>query len=73
MSLLTYSAAFLDWTGADFEQIDRRTRKLMTMHRALNPKSDVVCIYLSRKERGRGLISVEDTVKLAIQGLKDMY
>ena len=38
----------------------------MTMHRALNPKSDIARIYLSRKEGGRGLISVEDTVKLAI-------
>ena len=38
----------------------------MTMHRALIPKSDVARIYLSRKEGRRGLISVEDTVKLAI-------
>ena len=35
------------------------------MHHSLNPKSDVVRIYLSR-EGGRGLIGVEDTVKLAI-------
>ena len=42
----------------------------MTMHRALNPKSDVARIYLSKKEGGRGLISVEDTVKLAILGLE---
>ena len=40
ISLLRYSAAFLDWTGAELEQMDRRTRKLMTMHWALNPKSD---------------------------------
>ena len=32
----------------------------------MNPKSDIARIYLSRKEGGRGLISVEDTVKLAI-------
>ena len=38
--LVRYSAAFLDWTGAELEQMDRRTRKLMTMHWALNPKSD---------------------------------
>ena len=42
----------------------------MTINRALNPKSDVARIFLSRKEGGRGLISVEDTVKLAILGLK---
>ena len=69
VSLLRYSAAFLDWTGAKLKQMDRRTRKLMTIHWALNPKSDVARIYLSRKEGGRGLVSVEDTVKLAILGL----
>ena len=40
------------------------------MHQALNPKSDGVRIYLSRTEGGRGLISVEDTVKFAILGLE---
>ena len=70
ISLLRYSAAFLDWTGAELEQIDRRTRKLMTTHWALEPKNDIARIYLSRKEGGRGLISVEDTVKLAILGLE---
>ena len=70
ISLLRYSSAFLDWTEAELEQMDRRTGKLMTMHQALNRKSDVAKIYLSRKEGGRGLISVEDTVKLAILGLE---
>ena len=37
----------------------------MTTHQALNPKSDVARIYLSRKVGGRGLISAEDTIKLA--------
>ena len=35
----------------------------MTMHQALNSKSDVARIYLSRKEGGRELISVKETVK----------
>ena len=51
ISLLRDSAAFLDWTGAELEQMDRRTRKLMTMHQALNPKSDVAgYTYLEMKE-----------------------
>ena len=52
------------------EQMDRRKRKLMTMHRALNPTSDGARIYLSRREGGRRLISVEDKTKLAIQGFE---
>ena len=44
ISLLRYSTAFLDWTGAESEHMNRKKRKLMTMHRALNPKSDVAKI-----------------------------
>ena len=62
VSLLRYSAAFLEWIGTEFKQIDRRRRKVMTMHWVLNPKCDIARIYLSRKG-GRGLISVEDTLK----------
>ena len=40
----------------------------MTMHKALHPKGNVDRIYLSRKEGGRGLISIEDTTRTAILG-----
>ena len=50
--------------------MEREERKLMTMHRLLNPNSDIARLYLSRKIGGRGLISIEDTVKLAIVGLE---
>ena len=52
ISLLRYFAAFLDFTGAELEQMDRKTRKLMTMHRALNAKIDVAGIHLTRKKKG---------------------
>ena len=42
----------------------------MTMHQTLNPRSDVARIYLPRKKVGRGPISVENKVKLAILGLE---
>ena len=48
----------------------RRTRKLMTLHQALNHKGDITRLYLSREEGGRGLISVENTVELAVLGPK---
>ena len=70
ISLLRYSTTFLYWTGIELEQTDKRTRKLMTLHWVMNPKSEVARIYLSRKEGGRGPISVEDTLKLAILGLE---
>ena len=51
--------------------MDQRTRKLMTMHKVLHPRDDVDRLYVSRKERGRGLASIEDNVDASIQWLKD--
>ena len=43
----------------------------MTMHNALHPKDDVDRIYVSRKEGGRGLACIEDSVDASIQRLED--
>ena len=51
--------------------MDQRTRKLMTMHKALYPRDDVDRLYVSRKEGGRGLASTEDTVDTSIQRFED--
>ena len=37
---------------------------------ALHPKADVDRLYIPRKEGGRGLVSIEDCVELAIRGLE---
>ena len=50
--LVRYSGPFLKWTRDELRQMDQRTRKLMTMHKALHPRDDVdrtICI----KKRGR--------------------
>ena len=39
--LVRYSGHFLKWTQEELKQMDQRTRKLMTMHKALHPKDDV--------------------------------
>ena len=72
VSLLRYSAVFVSWRKSELQAIDRKTRKLFTIYGALQPKSDVVRLYIPRKEGGRGLISTEDCVLLAIRGL-DVY
>ena len=51
--------------------MDQRTRKLMTMHKVLHPRDDVDRLYVSRKEGGRGLASIEDSVNATIQRLED--
>ena len=65
--LVRYSGPFLKWTKDELKQMDQRTRKLMTMHKALHPRDDVDRLYVSRKEGGRGLTSIEDSVDASIQ------
>ena len=47
--------------------MDKRTRKLMTIHKALHPREDVDRLYESRKEGGRGLASIEESVEASMQ------
>ena len=41
------------------------------MHKALHPRDDVDRLYVPRKEGGRGLASIEDTVGASIQRRED--
>ena len=43
---------------------------MFTIYGALHPKSDVDRFYIPRTEGGRGFISTEDCVELAIRGLE---
>ena len=43
----------------------------MTMNRALHSKDDRDILYVSRKEEGRGLTSIQDNVDASIQRLED--
>ena len=38
------------------DEINRKTKKVMTMNKELHPRSDVDRLYVSRMEGGRGLI-----------------
>ena len=60
----------LKWAREELMKMDKRTRKLMTIHEVLHPKDDVDRLYVPRKERGRGLTSIEDNVDASIQRLE---
>ena len=47
---------------SELAELDRKTRKLLTIHGALHPRSNVNRLYLPRREGGRGLTSVEDAI-----------
>ena len=69
--LVRYSGPLLEWTREKLKQIDQRTRKIMTMHKALHPRDDVDKLYMSRKEGERGLANIQDSVDALIQKLED--
>ena len=51
--------------------MDRKAGKLMTMNGALHPRADVVRLYVTREEGGRGWMSVEDVVRVKQHSLSD--
>ena len=51
--------------------MNQRTRKLMTMHKALQPRDDIDRLCVSRREGRRGLASIEDSVDVSIQRVED--
>ena len=69
--LVRYSGSFLKWIRDELRQMDQRTRKLIAKHKALHPRDDVDRLYISRKEGGRGLASIEDSFDAFIQWLED--
>ena len=66
-AVVRYSGTFLKWTREELKQMDQGTRKLMTMHKALNPRDDIDRLYVSRREAGRGFASIDDSVHASIQ------
>ena len=62
---------WLKWTRDELRRMDQRTRKLMTRHKALHPRDGVDRLYVPKKEGGRGLTSIEDSVDTSIQRLED--
>ena len=68
---MRYGAPFVDWRKDELKEIDRDTRMMMNMYGALHPRDSLARSYLPRKEGGRGLVTIEDCVQLAILGLEN--
>ena len=54
--------AAVNWTKSELAELDRKTRKILTIHGALHPRSNISRLYLPRRKDGRGIISVEDAI-----------
>ena len=64
--VLRYSFGIINWRIEEIKQIDRKTRKMLTMYKMHHPKADIDRLYVKRKEGGRGLVQVEAAYKAEI-------
>ncbi|XP_053114405.1 uncharacterized protein LOC128328439 [Hemicordylus capensis] len=69
--VIRYTAGITDWTQAELETLDHKTRQIMTINHALHPRSDVDRLYLPRSSGGRGMLQVHQTVEEEKRGLEE--
>ena len=69
VSIIRYTAGITDWTKRELKATDVRTRKMITTAGMFHQKGDVDRLYLMRKEGDRGMISVEDCVRMEEKNL----
>ena len=70
IGVVRYSAGIIDWTEGDLKKMDVKTRKTLSMAGAFHTRGSSLRLYIKRKEGGKGLISVEDCVKMERANLK---
>ena len=63
VAIFRYGAGIFQWKASELKDLDRKSRKTMTIYGGLHPKSDIDRLYVKRKEGGRGLISVERCIR----------
>ena len=61
-SLLRYGAGILNWRKNVLDEMDRKTRKIMTINKEFHPKSDIDRLYVPRRKGGRGLLSCKSCI-----------
>ena len=54
--VLRYSFGIVNWHQEELQKLDRKTRKLLTIHRQHHPRADVDRLYVPRKQGGRGMM-----------------
>ena len=69
LPVLTYGFGVIHWGCTDLQQLDRRTRKLLSMHGVHHPAADVDRLYAPCSDGGRGLQQIESTYQSCIVGL----
>ena len=69
ISIIRYSAGIIKWTIKEMKELDRKTRKLLTINSMFHKRGDIDRLYIKRSEGGRGMISVEDCIAIESNSL----
>jgi len=64
--VMRYSFSIINRRIEEIKQIDKKTRKMLTMYKMHHPKADKYRLYVKRKEGGGGLVQVEAAYKAEI-------
>jgi len=67
--VLRYSFGIVNWHQEELQKLDRKTRKLLTIHGQHHPKADVDRLYVPRKQGGRDLMQLEAAHAVEITNL----
>lgn len=70
IAILIPTIGILDWTLADLERIDIKTRKILSMTGNFHVNSDKDRLYVGRQQGGRGLKNFEDIFTTRIVALR---
>ena len=70
--VLRYSFGNVNWHQEELQKLDRKTRKLLTIHGQHHPKADVYRLYVPRKQGGRGLMQLEAAHAVEITKLVEL-
>ena len=71
VGVVRYGAGIIGWTKEELKEMDRKTRKMLSLNRALHVRSNVNRLYLPRNKGGRGLQGIEDIVGAELASLFD--
>ena len=63
VAIFISGAGIIQWKVSKLKDLNKKSRKTMTMYGGLHPKSDVDRLCVQRKEGSGGLISVERCIR----------
>ena len=69
LPVLSYGFGIIDWPQRDIDNLDVKTRKVLTMHKLIYRNQCMDRVYLPRREGGVGLIEINDALRNTIINL----